>query len=110
MPVALLQGREIHIGTVRREGEAIAAAGVGFFPEDFFGEDVEALEFLERCDVEAAGFGVGGDAFDVGRCAVGGQSLSGDAFYEFVIVIDVKNRDAVAAIIEIIADAGCRHV
>jgi len=106
VPVALLQRRQINIGTVGREGKAIAAARIRFFPENFFSEDVETLELVEGGDVEAAGFGISGDAFDVGGFAVGGKTLRGDAFDEFVVVIDVEDHQAVAAVFEVIADAG----
>lgn len=110
MPVTLFETWEVNDFAVGRQSEAIAAAGVGFFPEDFFGVEIEGGEGAGGGDVEAAGIGVGGKAFYVERLFIFVEAREGNAFDEFVIVINVENDDAVAAIFEVIADAGSGDV
>ena len=51
-----------------------------------------------------------GDAFDVERFSVFVEAGKGNAFDEFVAMIDVENDDAVAAVFEVITNARSRYI
>jgi len=53
---------------------------------------------------------VSGDAFDVERFSVFVEAGKGNAFDEFVAMIDVENDDAVAAVFEVITNARSRYI
>ena len=110
VPVALFEGRHVNDFAVGREGEAIATARVRFFPENLFGFEVERGEGASSRDVKAFRGSVGGDAFDVEGFSIFVESREGNAFHEFVAVIDVEDDDAVAAVFEVVANAGCGDV
>jgi hypothetical protein len=110
VPVVLLERREVNDLSVRRESHAVAAAFVCFFPDHLLCEQVDALERFDGTDVEALRGGARADALDVQRFAVLIHAFRGNAFDEFVIVVDVEHEEAVPAELEIIADARHRHV
>jgi hypothetical protein len=61
----------------------------------------------QRAHVEARGDGVGDDALHVERLAVVGvEAARGDAAHERVAAVDVIDEHAVAAALEVVADAG----
>jgi hypothetical protein len=52
----------------------------------------------------------GADSFDVARFAVFIKACGGNAAEKTVVVVHVIDKDAMAAIFEVIADAGCGDV
>jgi hypothetical protein len=78
------------------------------------GLEVEAAEGLEGADVEPAGIrrggGAGADALDVHGLALGVETAELDPADEAVVVVDVEDEYAVAAVFDVIAHAGLGDV
>lgn len=106
VPVGAFEGGDVEDFAVWGEGHAIAAAGEFFIPLHFFGFEVDAGEAFDGGDVEFAGAGAGFNAFYVFRFLAGGDGPRGDAFDEFVVVVNVEDDDADAAVIEVVSNAG----
>jgi hypothetical protein len=105
--MVFLQRGEIHHLAIGRESHAVAAALVGFFPEDFVREQIEAGDELQRAHVEPLRGGAGDDALHVERLAVGGiEPARRDAPDEAMAVVDVEHEHAMPAAFEVVADAG----
>src|SRR5206468_7270791 len=91
---------------VRRDGHAVAATFIRFFPEDIFAAQIKAGERFRRADVKAFRGRVGANPLDVEWLAFFVQPRRLQALQETVAVIDVEHEHAVSAVFQVIANAG----
>ena len=88
---ALKDGRKIS-RAVGRDRHPVATPIVVLLPEQLLGDQVEAHELLGRADVDPLGRGIGADALDVERLALGIEAGGRDALDEPVAVVDVEDQ------------------
>ena len=103
--MVLFQRRQIDVLSVPGQAHAVATAIVRFFPKDFFGDEIKALQSVSGGNIEPLGPGVGANAFYVARLAVLIEAGERNAFDEFEVVVHVEDDYAVAAVLEKILDA-----
>ena len=110
VPERALERREEDQPAVRRHRHPVATPIVFLFPEQLLGDQVQTHELLGRADVDLLGRGIGAHALDVERLALGVEPGGRDALDELVAVVDVEDQQAVAAVLEIVANPGLRDV
>src|SRR4029077_10086375 len=106
VPVWPFEGWNVEQFAVRGDGEAIGAYFIFFFPDLFFGDEIETSDALESADVEFAGFRAGGDAFYILGGLAGREVPSGNAFDQLVGGIHVVDQNAYSTILQFVANAG----
>ena len=102
-------GRKIRLA-VRRDRHPVAASVVGLLPEELLRDQVEAHQLLDGADVEPLGSGAGADPLDVDRRPLLIEAGCRDPLDEAMAVVDVEDEQAMAAVLEVIADARLGHV
>ena len=110
VPERALERREKDQPPVRRHRHPVATLIVFLFPEQLLGDQVQTHELLGRADVDPLGRGTGADALDVERLPLGVEPGGRDALDELVAVVDVEDQEAVAAVLEIVANPGLGDV
>ena len=80
------------------------------FPEQLLGDEVQAHELLGGADIDLLGRGIGTDPLDVERLPLRVEPGGRDSLDELVAVVDIEDQKAMAAVLEIVANAGLGHV
>ena len=106
VPVRAFKRRLVNHLSIRGNGHAVATAGVGLFPKNFFSDEIEAGQGSGGADVNALGRRVRANPFDIEGPALLVQARRRNALHELVAVVDVEYQHAVPAVFQIVANAG----
>src|SRR5256885_347639 len=106
VPVGAFERRNIKDFSVRRDGEPVGAALVGFFPDFLFAEEIETSYALDGTDVELTGLCACSDAFYVFGGLAGRHVPGGNPPDEFVAGVNVVDQNADSTVLQVVANAG----